>query len=88
MSKVCLVKYSVCLYCVYCFVNIDNNFNIYYWMVNINDILKWYVEYIKIWNGCLYLDLKVVINISERLLIRLYYILVKFGRGVYLIFFF
>lgn len=88
MSKVCLVKYSFCLYCVYCFVNIDNNFNIYYWMVNINDILKWYVEYIKIWNGCLYLDLKVVINISERLLIRLYYILVKFGRGVYLIFFF
>lgn len=57
-------------------------------MVNINDILKWYVEYIEIWNGCLYLVLKVVINISERLLIRLYYILVKFGRGVYLIFFF
>lgn len=54
MSKVCVVKYSFCLYCVYCFVNIDNNFNIYNWMVNINDILKWYVEYIKIWNGCLY----------------------------------
>lgn len=84
MSKARLVKHSFCLHRVHCSVNTDNNFNTHYRMVNINDTLKWYVEYIKIWNGCLHLDLKAATNTSERLLIRLHYTLAKPGRGVHL----